>query len=345
MAGVGLLGSVGEQLDKGTVVLEGYCILGHGQHLLALVEHYLGVSAIARPNHHAVRYRCCPFYLEHHRAVALCSFGGDILQCGGEALVVECTDYQRHLHAHAQFAHLRLVDRAHEEQVLHVGNGGDSGTVVEGVAQDNGVTDLNRHIQHCAGDGGAHNGVGEAVCCLRCNAVAGDTEVILCRLQLLAVGDILQAALVVGLLRDDLFAQQCRVAAEDLAAVLYIVLRQPYPRLCRSQLRHVGDNLDFRDRVAHAHLVAGFFVQFGYDTRNLRLDSHFVAGLHLARNECGALQVPALHRQHLIGNRLGARAQPEKDKHSHYGNQYYGQQRPFLPVFHIILRLMLQWVL
>ena len=93
MAGVGLLGSVGEQLDKGTVVLEGYCILGHGQHLLALVEHYLGVGAIARPNHHAVRYRCCPFYLEHHRAVALCPFGGDILQCAGKIITLVFGDF------------------------------------------------------------------------------------------------------------------------------------------------------------------------------------------------------------------------------------------------------------
>ena len=163
----------------------------------ALVEHYLRVGRSARANPTLSGIRCAPF-ISNIIARCLRTWGRYTPRWRG-ALVVDAHHPMTSVIAsYAQFAHLRLVDRAHEEEVLHVGDGGDGGTVDEGVAQDDRVTDLDRHIQHSAGDSSAHDGVGEAVGRLRRHAVASDAQVIFGSLQLFAVSNVLQTALVVG---------------------------------------------------------------------------------------------------------------------------------------------------
>ena len=63
------------------------------------------------------------------------------------------TDGDLHLYAHSQLAYLRLVDVASEDEVVHVGNSSDRGTVVEGIRIDNRVTDLNGNVKDNATDG------------------------------------------------------------------------------------------------------------------------------------------------------------------------------------------------
>ena len=52
-------------------------------------------------------------------------------------------------------SNLRLIDVAAEDEVVHIGNGSNRGTVVEGISQDHGVTHLHGDIEDDTRDGRA----------------------------------------------------------------------------------------------------------------------------------------------------------------------------------------------
>ena len=65
-------------------------------------------------------------------------------------------------------AHFRFVNVAAENQIVHVGNGSDGGSVIESVTHDNRVTDFDGYIQNQTGNGGTDQGTTER------GAVLGD---------------------------------------------------------------------------------------------------------------------------------------------------------------------------
>ena len=53
-------------------------------------------------------------------------------------------------------AYFGLVQISPEDEIVHVGDGGNGCSVIEGVAHDNGVADLDRHVQNQSGNSGSN---------------------------------------------------------------------------------------------------------------------------------------------------------------------------------------------
>ena len=109
--------------------------LGHGEHMLRLGEHYLGVGTVATA--HAVLpcygHRC--LYLKLVGAVVVDGFRRYVFEVCVEVEVLQRSHGYLHGHACGHLSYLRLVNVASEDEVAHVCNGGDGGAVVERVGQ------------------------------------------------------------------------------------------------------------------------------------------------------------------------------------------------------------------
>ena len=68
-----------------------------------------------------------------------------------------------------QPSHLGLIHIALEYKILHVGHRGYGGSIIERVAQDDGVAHLDRHIQYQSVDGAANE------CCAHLGIAQRDT--------------------------------------------------------------------------------------------------------------------------------------------------------------------------
>ena len=117
--------------------------------------------------------------------------GADVLQGCGEAQILQGTDGDVHGHPHVEASHVCLVDVAAEDELAHVCHGGNGGTVVEGVAENDRVTYLDGDVQDDATDGAAHKGIAAAGIAGG-YTVAGEFQLLLCHVGFLA-------GLVVGL--------------------------------------------------------------------------------------------------------------------------------------------------
>ena len=203
-------------------------------------------------------------------------------------------------------AHLRLVDVAVEDQVVHVRDRGDGGTVVEGVRVDDRVTDFHRDVQDEAGHGGPHEGGAPGLVGRR-HAVADD-------LQGFHGGGVLFLGLLEGLghLLEGLGAHELLVEQVLLAVVvglglLEVHLGQADAALGGAQLAHLGDDLELRDDLVLLDRLAGFLVQLGHDAADLGFHVHLVPGLDLARDDGGFGDGAHLGRQFLVLDLLRAR--------------------------------------
>ena len=163
---VGLLAALTvNNVDEGGVAAEGDGSLGDGKHLLGFGQYDLGGGAVTAADVSCGSVGCGwygngGFDLELIDSAGFGCLRADIFQTGFEACVLQGTDGYLHRHPHGEAAHLGLVDVAAEDEVGHVGYGGDSCTVVEGVAEDYGVTDLDGDVEDAAADGAADEGVG-----------------------------------------------------------------------------------------------------------------------------------------------------------------------------------------
>ena len=214
------------------------------------------------------------------------------------------TDGNAHRHTGPQLSDLGLVDVAAENQVIHVGHGGDCRTVVEGVAQNDGVAHFHGNIEDQTADGtsdkrAAGTGIAAGY------AIAHDFQIVGGSFHLLS-------ALVVGLERLLVFltAHQALVIKDLLPLIVGlglsdIDLGKANTGLSGTELVHVGDDLHLGDDFTLRDLVAGLFENFRDDARDLWLHADFVARLYLAGHNGGLADVAHLWLELFIDIGLG----------------------------------------
>ena len=86
---------------------------------------------------------------------ALANLGSNELEHGIELLLRKRPDADVHGHALYQASDFGFVDSPFEKEVGHVGHGGDSCSVVEGVAHHDRVSHFDRDVEYETVDGGA----------------------------------------------------------------------------------------------------------------------------------------------------------------------------------------------
>ena len=118
--------------------------------------------------------------------------------------------------------------------------------------------------------------------------------------------------------------------------LLEVDLGQTQATLRRTELPHIGDDFQLRDDIVRLYLLPRLLVEFGDDTVDLRLDSHFVTRPDFARNQRRALNIPGNHLDflELLLFRLRFFEKEHKRADKHNGNQ--GENDVFQNLFHNI---------
>ena len=170
---------------------------------------------------------------------------------------------------------------AAENQVAHIGYGSDGRTVVECVTHDNRVSYLDRYVQYQTVDGRTDKSAAER------STVFGDTffynlQIYLWLPESLHVPDG-QPAVSFRIPRC-LPAYRCKLfhTCQVGFCLTSVHFCQADTAFGRVQLSQFGDNLYFSYDFTFLYFLARFFVYFGNDTRNLRLDLYLVARFNLS---------------------------------------------------------------
>ena len=253
--------AVGEHIDEGRVAHKFEGCLRHADSLGGAFEHNLSVGAVAGTYLHALWQLDGSLDLEEVGTVLLHSLGGNVFEGGVEFQVLDGTHSDFHRHACNDSAHFRLVNLAAKDEVLHVGDSGDGGTVVEGVAKDDRITYLDRHIEHDAVDsradeGRTHLGIVER------DTVPDDVEGILgvVHLHLGILQRHLRLLVVFG--THHLLRVEVLHAVEVRLSLLERNLSQLHTILSAAEVRHVWDDLHFGNHLVLLHHIASLLVEF-----------------------------------------------------------------------------------
>src|SRR6185436_12048017 len=270
----------GLDLDVVLVALDDQVALVDRQHVLAPVEHDVGVGAVVGAQE--------KFLVEHHgrtdgeldSALVGDTLRRDVFERRLERLALQRTDVQHQLHALPQLADLRLVDQSFEDHVTYVRQGRERGAGLEGARLENEGALLVGHVEHSAVDGGGDH--------VR-NLVPGragleQPDGVLGRCHRLLLHVVVGLVLVELRLGDDLLVQQLLVALHVRRLVLQVDARLQQLRLRGGDVDHVRTQRDARNDDALLHGLAGHLVQFVGHPRDLRLHLDFAARDHLARS-------------------------------------------------------------
>ena len=251
------------------------------------------------------------FHFKQHSPVLFHSLRSHIFQFGIERTAFHSADRQFDRHSFVDTADFRLVYFPLKDHVVHIGNGSDRRTVVEGVRLDHRVTDFDRHIQDHTGDGGTN------LCRTGSGRPFGDTfaddlksilSVLGLFLRFLIVG---KRSLIIFFGDNALFIQLF-IPLEGCTDLFEADLRHPYTRFGAVQLDHFRNNLDTGNDLPFFHHLPGFFQQFGDDTRHLRFDKDFVAGFNLSGRHGLRLNRVTCRSNQLIDGNDGLRFLPQE---------------------------------
>ena len=171
---------------------------------------------------------------------------------------------------------------ATENQVAHIGYSSDGRTVIECVTHDNRVSYLDRYVQYQTVDGRTDKSAAER------STVFGDTffynlQIIFGCLNLFTCLTGSQQCLFVFLVAYQLIVVKLFHTCQVGFCLTSVHFCQADTAFGRVQLSQFGDNLYFGYDFTFLYFLARFFVYFGNDTRNLRLDLYLVARFNLSR--------------------------------------------------------------
>ena len=271
--------------------------------------------------------------------VALDGFRRNVFESRLQSLVFEGSDGDFHRHSRDEATHFGLVDVAAEDEVAHIGNAGNGGTVVERVGKDDRVTNFHGHVEDEARDGRADEG---ARCrCIRArNAIANHLQLVVGGGKFLACLTIVLRHFVVLVGGNVAFVEQRFHAVVVDFRLIGIDVGESDTRLCRRELLHIRNHFNFCDDFACLHHIARLFVDVGDDARNLRFYVYFVAWFDFSRDDGRAHDVLHFGCKLLIDNGLRLRLLPKENECSdeHEGNNRRKNQ--FKILFHIVFNLL-----
>ena len=159
MALVGLLFALTlYEIDKGAVATKLNGTLWYCEYVLGSLKYNLGISAISGTE------TLCSFYVDGSLdlklvgTIVLYSLWRDIFKRSVELYILKGSNGDLHRNANSELSYLCLVDIAAEDKVLHIGKGSDCCTVVEGIGEDDGITNLYRDVENDTRDSAADEG-------------------------------------------------------------------------------------------------------------------------------------------------------------------------------------------
>ncbi len=135
-------GPIAGHLDKGLLVFEEHQPLGDQHDVVLLADHDIGVGRVAGPQGHLLIRIELDLDIEEGRALALLGLRRDPRQAPGDDVVGQGADLDPARHTDRDLADVDLVDRALEDQIAHVGDGGELGARLVGGQRHHRVTDV-----------------------------------------------------------------------------------------------------------------------------------------------------------------------------------------------------------
>ena len=227
--------------------------------------------------------------------------------------VLQRTDGYLHRHACRHLSHLRLVNVATEDEVAHVGNGGYGCAVIERVGENHRVAHLYRDVKNDTCDGAAYErGAGAGVAAR--HTVAHNLKVILGSGFLLARLLHGLSHLVILVCRHQSFVIEHLLALMVCKGLLKVDLGKAQTRLCRTELRHIRNDLHLGYHLASLHRLSCLFRYLRNDAADLRLDIHLVSRFNLSREHRTLAHVANGSLKLVILNRLWLRLKPQENK-------------------------------